>query len=253
MLTVLLFLACTGPRPSENPTEAAAAAEERAVAEEPGAEEAAKAAPDDDADLGRPLPRGFEESRGTVQTSPSASLPRTAEPGSGSPGCVPQCVAKRAETSGLSASRLQLECMRSCGANDFVIRDARGVAKGSGARVAIEGQIQEVESAGKKGYGLVLRDGSRVWVTYGAPPHGWGDLEGREVRVIGTLWDGPPPAAPGSVAQGGIPEPHLVDWESPIPLRAEPVDTGEEEQATEAPEPAPEPVAEPAPEPLPAP
>lgn len=60
-----------------------------------------------------------------------------------------------------------------------------------GTEVAVVGQLERVPmSKGRgewHGTGLVLDDGTTVYVTYGAPPEGWAKLVGVRVRVKGVL------------------------------------------------------------------
>ncbi len=92
---------------------------------------------------------------------------------------------------------------------------AKDVEAAMGKAALIHGTVRRVSmSKGPhawEGTGVVLDDGTIVYVNYSEPPKGWGELVGKYVRVKGTL--APELPAP----QQSLRAPHLIEAAKPEP------------------------------------
>jgi len=91
------------------------------------------------------------------------------------------------------------------------------LAPNEGQRVLIMGtitrpEIQRGPGDPWQGTGLVLSDGTLIYVSYKPePPDGWSVFVGKHVRVAGTIWEYAPPTPYQSLMA-----PHLTDWDTPV-------------------------------------
>ncbi|MEZ4235461.1 MAG: hypothetical protein R3F59_04725 [Myxococcota bacterium] len=90
------------------------------------------------------------------------------------------------------------------------VETAADVAGAEGVLATVVGTLERVrpEGVAADGTAIVLRDGTPVYVSEGAPPEGWDWMLDSQVRVQGKLW---------AHAPSGWPVAKLLEAEAPMP------------------------------------
>ncbi len=116
-------------------------------------------------------------------------------PEAGGAECIEQCMhASMAEAR--SPDAIRADCEASCGTGGTTpIRTGADLAMLVGKRVEATGTVVEADypTMDTTGWAVALGgpDGAKVWVSTDGPPTGWEKTLGQQVRVEGTLGQGP--------------------------------------------------------------
>lgn len=94
------------------------------------------------------------------------------------------------------------------------VHAAADLVGANGVRATLTGELARhtpaIEGAAE-GTAVLLRDGTAIFVSEGAPPEGWDWLIGTRIQVQGTLWERAPE---------GWPVPFLTEVDVPMPADA---------------------------------
>ena len=121
--------------------------------------------------------------------------------------CMDECMRQNMARA-VAAEMIEMDCRQQCGVDVQSVAVANDFALQSGKRVAVTGTLRQSE----EGIFIELSDGTKVFLGYEGPPHGWKGLIDSKIVVEGTIREG---AVPEESLDRNTP--HLVDFNAPLP------------------------------------